>query len=55
MDMIQISLLKYTPVTYCDTERSISAYKHILSDKRQSVTPEIMEKILVCSVRNKNQ
>jgi hypothetical protein len=30
----KISLLKYAPVTSCDVERSFSAYKHILSDKR---------------------
>jgi hypothetical protein len=33
-------LLKYAPVTSCDVERYFSAYKHILSDKRQSLTPE---------------
>jgi hypothetical protein len=26
----KIPLLKYTPVTSCDVERSFSAYKHIL-------------------------
>jgi hypothetical protein len=35
-------LLKYTPVTSCDLEVSFSAYKHILSGKRQSMTPEDM-------------
>jgi hypothetical protein len=43
----KITLLKYTPVTSCDTERSFSAYKHILSHKRQSMTPENTEKILI--------
>jgi hypothetical protein len=43
----EIPLLKYTPVTSCDAERSFSAYKHIPSDKRQPVTPENMENILI--------
>jgi hypothetical protein len=43
----KIPLLKYAPVTACDVERSFSAYEHILLDKRQSVTPENMEKILI--------
>jgi hypothetical protein len=43
----KIPFLKYTSVASCDVERSFSAYKHILSDKRQSMTPENMEKILI--------
>jgi hypothetical protein len=35
----KISLLKYAPVTSCDVERSFSAYKHILSDRRKSMAP----------------
>jgi hypothetical protein len=31
----KISFLKYAPVTSCDVERFFSAYKHVLSDKRQ--------------------
>jgi hypothetical protein len=43
----KISLLKYAPVTSCYVKRFFSAYKHILSDKRQSMTPQNMEKILI--------
>jgi hypothetical protein len=32
----KISLFKCAPVTSCDVERFFLAYKHILSDKRQS-------------------
>jgi hypothetical protein len=34
----KIPLLKYAQVSSCDAERYFSAYKHILPDKRQSVT-----------------
>jgi hypothetical protein len=34
----KIPLLKYAPVTFCDVERFFSAYKHILSDRKKSVT-----------------
>lgn len=39
--------LKFAPVTSVDVERSFSAYKLILSDKRQSFTMENIEKVLV--------
>jgi hypothetical protein len=38
-----------------DAERSCSAYKHILSDKGQSMTPEYMEMILIVYCASKNQ
>jgi hypothetical protein len=38
----KIPLSKYAPVTSCDAEGSFSAYKHILSVKRQPMTPENM-------------
>jgi hypothetical protein len=50
----KIPLLKYAPVISCDAERSFSAYKHILSDKRQSRTPENMEKIVTVYRASKN-
>jgi hypothetical protein len=43
----EIPLLKYAPETSCDEESSFSAYKHIPSDKRQAMTVENMEKILI--------
>jgi hypothetical protein len=43
----KIPLLKYTLVTTCDVEQSFLAYRHLLSDKRQSLTPENLEKILI--------
>jgi hypothetical protein len=51
----KIPLLKYSPVTSCDAERSFSAHKHILSDKRKSVTPENMEKFLFVYYASRNQ
>ena len=42
-----IHLLKYAPVTSCEVERSFSLYKNILSDRRQNLTSENMEKYLV--------
>jgi hypothetical protein len=48
----KIPLLKYPPVMSCDAEYFFSAFKHILSDKRQSMTPENMENIL-CIVHQK--
>jgi hypothetical protein len=51
----KMSLLKYAPVTSCDAEKSSSAYKHILSDKRKSVTPKNMGKIVILYCASKNQ
>jgi hypothetical protein len=51
----KIPLLNYAPVTSCDVESSFSDCKHILSDKRCSVTPENMEKILILYCASKNQ
>lgn len=42
-----IPLLKYAPVTTCDVERSFSAYKNILSDRRQNFTSDHLEMYLV--------
>jgi hypothetical protein len=42
-----IPLVKHAPVTSWEVESSFSVYKHILSGKRQSMTPENMEKILI--------
>jgi hypothetical protein len=36
----KMPFLKYAPVMSCDVERSFSAYKHIISDRRQSVVPQ---------------
>lgn len=43
----EIAAFKYAPVTTVDVERSFSLHKHILSDKRQSLTPENLEMELV--------
>jgi hypothetical protein len=43
---------KFAPCSSCDVERSFSNYKFLLSDKRQSLTSEHMEKILVCYSAN---
>lgn len=46
---------KYAPLTSCDVERSFSAYKMIFSEKRQNLTVENIEKILViyCNINYK--
>ena len=41
------SKYKYAPITSCDVERSFSAYKLILSEKRHNFTPVNLEKNLV--------
>ena len=41
------SKYKNAPITSCDVERSFSAYKLILTDKRHQFTPENLEKNIV--------
>lgn len=41
------SKFKYAPVTSCDVERSFSAYKLILTDKRHNLTIENLEKTII--------
>lgn len=48
-----ISHFKFAPVTSCNVERSFSLYKNILTDKRQRLLPENIEKILVIYCNNK--
>lgn len=43
----QIASLKFAPITSVDVERSFSAYKEILSDRRQKFTVENLEKHLI--------
>ena len=42
-----IPTFKFAPVTSVDVERSFSAYKMVLSDKRCSFSMENLEKVLV--------
>ncbi|KAF7632969.1 hypothetical protein Mgra_00007615, partial [Meloidogyne graminicola] len=44
-----IASFKYAPLTSCDVERSFSTYKNILSDNRQSFTPQNLEFYIVCN------
>lgn len=37
----------YAPVSSCDVERSFSAFKNVLQDKRESFTAENIEKVLI--------
>lgn len=46
-------LLKFAPATSCDVERSFSAYKNILSDRRHSMTTENLEKYLIVHCTSK--
>lgn len=47
IDPLLVSKLKYSPITSCDVERSFSAYKNVLSDRRQSFLMENVEKYLI--------
>ena len=42
-----VSAFKYYPITSVDVERSFSAYKLILTEKRHKCSPEHMEKLTV--------
>lgn len=47
---------KFCPVTSVDVERSFSAYKLVLSDKRHKFAPENLEKyVIVYCHKNYNQ
>lgn len=48
-----IPLYKYAPLTSCDVERSFSVYKTILTDNRCRITPENLEKHLICNCENR--
>lgn len=41
---------KFAPLTSCDVERSFSIYKTILSDRRQRLTEDNLEKLIVCYI-----
>lgn len=47
IDVSIVPNLKFAPLTSVSVERSFSAFKMILSDKRQRLTVENLEKILV--------
>ena len=51
----EVAALKYCPVTSCDVERSFSAFKGILTDKRKSFSMLNLEKYLIvyCNANNK--
>jgi hypothetical protein len=49
-----IPLYKFAPLTSCDVERSFSAYKFILSDRRTKFTPEHLEQYLICNCEQRN-
>jgi hypothetical protein len=46
----QMKSFKFAPITTCSVERSFSAYKRILSDRRCKLTPEHLEWLLYHSV-----
>lgn len=50
MTSAELPCFKYAPVTSCDVERSFSSYKQILTDNRRRLTPEHLEKMLICYV-----
>ena len=53
LTLSQITSLKFAPVTSCDVERSFSAFKNVLTDKRTSLSEENLERLVVvyCSKR----
>jgi len=44
---VQVSGLKYAPITSCDVERSFSRYKAVMRDNRQSFKPENISMYMV--------
>ena len=51
--LLQISSLKYAPVTSCDVEESFSMCKNVQSDKRMSLNEDNLEKLVVhCYIKN---
>jgi hypothetical protein len=44
-----IAAMKFAPMQSCDVERSFSAYKNILADRRTSFTPENLEMVVICN------
>ena len=44
---VTVSLFKHVPLTSADVERSFSAFKLILSNKRHKLTPQHLEMMLV--------
>ena len=50
-----LSSFKYAPITSVDVERSFSAYKHIVTNRRHNLTEINMEHIIVtyCFSNNK--
>lgn len=49
MDPNIVAKFKYAPITSVDVERSFSAYKNILTDRRHNLTMEHLEQYLVVS------
>jgi hypothetical protein len=49
-----ISKFKFAPITSSDVERVFWTYKYILSDRRQSLTVDNIEKYLVIYCFNRN-
>ena len=47
LSMETVLQYKYAPLTSCDVERSFSAFKMVLSEKRQKLTMVSLEKIMV--------
>lgn len=45
--MRNVTKFKFAPITSVSVERSFSAFKMILTDKRHSLTVENLEKILI--------
>jgi hypothetical protein len=50
-----IGKLKYAPITTVDVERSFSAYKNILSDRRHNFTMANIEQHLIISCFKQEQ
>jgi hypothetical protein len=53
LNVSNIVNFNYIPSTSCDVERSFSSYKYIFSEKRQNLTVENIEMILVSHCGNK--
>ena len=53
--MLQISSLKYAPVTSRDVEESFAMFKNVQSGKHMSLNEDNLEKLVVhCFIKNEN-
>ena len=55
MNPAMIAAMKFAPMTSADVERSFSTYKHVLTEKRTSFTPEHLKKYMICNLNSETK